>query len=61
MSILFREGRHVHVNEPAELVAVLVQVQDHEWVWVGIGDFSHVLVAGDLDDFSKLVVLGLGL
>lgn len=51
----------MHVDQVAEFVAVLVQMEHHNVLWRGIGDFANVLVSGDFDDLAVLNFFGMGL
>ena len=56
MPVLLSHLRQVHVDQPTELVAVLVEMQQHEIVGIGLGHLPDVLVPGD---FYHLPVLHL--
>ena len=45
MSILFGHLGQVHVDQSAELVAVLVEMQDHEGFRVCFSHFSNVFIS----------------
>lgn len=49
MRLLDSDFGQLLVNEGTELVAVLVQVDDHEVIGIGLGHLSYVLVPSDFD------------
>ena len=51
----------MHVDQVAEFVAVLVQMEHHNVLGRGICDFANVLVSGDFDDLAVLDFFGMGL
>lgn len=52
LSVLFGDNWKVHVDEVTEFVAGLIEVQDNEGSRIGFGDFSDILVSGNLDDLT---------
>lgn len=56
-----RHIRQVLVDQQAELIAGFVEVQHHEGLGVGLSDFPQVLIPGDLQHLSVLLLRGLDL
>lgn len=45
MSIFFGDRWEMHVDEVAEFIAVLIEMQEDEGLWVCFGDFSNILIS----------------
>jgi hypothetical protein len=61
MPVLFGDGWQVLVDEVAELVGRLVEVQNDEGGRIGLGHLSNVLVSGYLHDLSVFLQNSLNL
>ena len=61
MGVQFGDHWQVLVDQIAELVVVLVEVQDHKGVRVCLCDLANVLISRNLDHLAVLFFLGLEL
>lgn len=61
VSVQFGDDWQVLVDEVAELVVVLVEMQHNKGLWVCLSDFPHILISRDLDHLAILLLDGLDL
>lgn len=59
MSIVLGNPRQMHIYQTAELVAILVEVEDHKGLRVCFCYFSNVFVPRDLVNLSVFLFCGL--
>ena len=58
MAIAFSNAGEVKVDESAELVAVLVEMEDNKRVRAGFSDFPDILISGNLVNLSIFALGG---
>ena len=61
MGVSLCDLREVHVDQIAELVAGLVQMQHHERLWILLSDLSDILIPRYLNNMSIFLFLSLDL
>ena len=52
MSVSLGDGRKVHVDQIAELVAVLVEMEHNKRLWICFGDFPNILIPRYFDQLT---------